>query len=203
MAACGYDREAITGVILAGGRGLRMGGRDKGLVELAGRPMVEHVLERLRPQVGTVLISANRHLERYARLGAPVITDRLDGYQGPLAGVAAALQASDTPNLLVVPCDAPYLPTDLAMRLWLVRESRAAEIAVPHDGRYRQHLFMLLLRTAAPSLTAYLASGRRSVGGWLDGRDVAVASSHGDMGAFLNINTLDQLTVPPRASVEE
>lgn len=111
------ERAQITGLILAGGRGQRMGGRDKGLQPFQGEPLAAHVLRRLQPQVGRVLISANRHADAYAALGAPVIGDTLADFPGPLAGMLAGLQAIETDYLLTVPCDSPYLADDLAVRL--------------------------------------------------------------------------------------
>ena len=129
-------KATITGVILAGGQGRRMGGADKGLQELGGRPMAAHVLERLAPQVGAVLISANRNLERYAELGCPVLPDTLDGYAGPLAGLQAALAQATTPLLVTAPCDSPFLPADLVARLHDGLVAQQAELAVAcADGR--------------------------------------------------------------------
>ncbi|MGC7405224.1 molybdenum cofactor guanylyltransferase MobA [Pandoraea pneumonica] len=110
-------RDAITGLILAGGRGQRMGGRDKGLQLYDGRPLAAHVLARLAPQVGTVLISANRNHATYAALGADVISDETQDFAGPLAGMLSGLRAAKTEYVLVVPCDSPLLPDDLAVRL--------------------------------------------------------------------------------------
>jgi molybdenum cofactor guanylyltransferase len=113
-----YLRESVTGVVLAGGLGRRMGGEDKGLVELAGRAMVEYVLDALRPQVGPLLINANRNLDRYGAYGQPVIGDTLQGYLGPLAGVLSALQRLETDFLVTAPCDAPLIAPDLVARLY-------------------------------------------------------------------------------------
>ncbi len=159
--------QAVTGLLLAGGRGERMGGRDKGLVELAGRPMVAYVIERLAPQVGTLLISANRHLERYREWGLPVLPDPDEcRAAGPLAGILAGLQASETPWLAVAPCDAPCLPTDLVVRL-AAALAPGDLLALPSDGTREQPLFCLLSRSLQPDLAAWLASGHRSVTGYL------------------------------------
>jgi len=127
--------KAVTGLILAGGQARRMSGEDKGLVDLAGRPMVERVIEALRPQVGSLLLSANRNLDRYAAYGYPVVADELDGFQGPLAGVLSALRSVATEFMVAVPCDAPCLPPDLVQRLHASCLADTADAAVVHDGR--------------------------------------------------------------------
>jgi molybdopterin-guanine dinucleotide biosynthesis protein A len=127
-------RQDITGVILAGGEGRRLGGVDKGLQELRGRPMVQWVLERLAPQVDTVLISANRNLQRYAAFGCPVLPDRIPDFAGPLAGLHAALTQAATPLVATVPCDSPFLPADLVARLHAALMADQAELAVARAG---------------------------------------------------------------------
>ena len=122
--------DGITGVILAGGLGRRMGGVDKGLQNLNGRPLVQWVLDRLTPQVDTVLISANQNLLRYGEFGCPVVPDRIPDFSGPLAGLHAALSQSTSPLLATVPCDSPFLPADLVQRLHSALETEGAELAV-------------------------------------------------------------------------
>lgn len=141
----------VTGLILAGGQGRRMGGRDKGLEPLAGRPLVAHVLDRLAGQLAGVMINANRHLDRYADYGDRLITDLEGGYQGPLMGIYSGLRAADTPWVLVVPCDTPALPMDLVPRL--VAGLNDCDIAVAHDGE-RLHPVVALLRTRWPTTWA-------------------------------------------------
>ena len=183
----------ITGVILAGGQGRRMGGADKGLQELGGRPMAAHVLERLAPQVGAVLISANRNLERYAELGCPVLPDTLDGYAGPLAGLQAALAQATTPLLVTAPCDSPFLPADLVARLHDGLVAQQAELAVAcADGRAHR-AFCLLRRELLPGLDAFLAAGERRVGLWHASLKVAEVDFSDEAAAFGNINTTDEL----------
>jgi molybdopterin-guanine dinucleotide biosynthesis protein A len=183
----------ITGVILAGGQGRRMGGADKGLQELGGRPMAAHVLERLAPQVGAVLISANRNLERYAELGCPVLPDTLHGYAGPLAGLQAALAQATTPLLVTAPCDSPFLPADLVARLHDGLVAQQAELAVAcADGRAHR-AFCLLRRELLPGLDAFLAAGERRVGLWHASLKVAEVDFSDEAGAFGNINTTEDL----------
>jgi molybdopterin-guanine dinucleotide biosynthesis protein A len=186
-------KATITGVILAGGQGRRMGGADKGLQELGGRPMAAHVLERLAPQVGAVLISANRNLERYAELGCPVLPDTLDGYAGPLAGLQAALAQATTPLLVTAPCDSPFLPADLVARLHDGLVAQQAELAVAcADGRAHR-AFCLLRRELLPGLDAFLAAGERRVGLWHASLKVAEVDFSDEAAAFGNINTTEDL----------
>jgi molybdopterin-guanine dinucleotide biosynthesis protein A len=184
----GGQCATVTGLVLAGGQARRMGGSDKGLVPLAGRPMVEHVIQALRPQVGSILLSANRNRERYASYGHPVIADDLGDYPGPLAGVAAALRHCTSEFLVTVPCDAPLLPPDLVVRLLAAREAGDADAAVVHDGRRLQPVFLLLHSRVAPSLEAYLADGGRRVDAWLGQLRAVVADFSDRTGAFVNVN---------------
>lgn len=188
----GGRNATVTGLVLAGGRGRRMGGSDKGLVPLAGRPMVEHVIEALRPQVGPILISANRNLERYACYGYPVIADDPGDYLGPLAGVATVLRQRAPGLMVTVPCDAPLLPPDLVARLLGAREASDADAAMVHDGRRSQPVFVLLHGRVAPSLEAYLAGGGRRVDAWLGQLRTAVADFGDRADAFVNVNDPDE-----------
>lgn len=179
----------ITGGILAGGRGRRMGGVDKGLVTWRGRPLIEHVLAALRPQVLELLINANRNQAAYAGYGHPVVADRLDGFAGPLAGFAALLGCCDTDWLAVVPCDAPHLPRDLVARLDTARRRVDADIAVAHDGQRLQPVHVLLGRHLLPDLEAFLAAGERKIDRWY-ARHRMVTVDFGDCpAAFANLNT--------------
>ena len=154
-------RNDITGVILAGGEGRRLGGVDKGLQQLHGRPLVRWVLEGLAPQVGRVLISANRNLPRYAAFGYPVLPDRIPGFAGPLAGLHAALAQAATPLVASVPCDSPFLPADLVQRLYAALLADEAELAVARAGGRTHRAFCLARRGLLPGLDAFLAAGER------------------------------------------
>lgn len=187
--ANGPRPETITGVILAGGRARRMGGLDKGLVPFAGRPLVEWVLESLAPQVGTILISANRTRETYAALGYPVIEDRLPGFQGPLAGFASAMAVVSTPWIVTVPCDGPFLAPDLVERLCTAHERGGAEIAVASDGVRMQPVHALLPVALAPSLNAFLGEGERKIDLWYARHRVALADLSDRAESFANINS--------------
>ena len=166
-------REHITGVILAGGPGTRMGGLDKGLILLDGQSMVERAIARLRPQVAEIVISANRHLERYAQLGLRVVSDPATDYPGPLAGIASACRVVTTEHILTVPCDTPFLDCNLAARLAQTALHQPGSVAVAHDGRRLQPLFMLMARSLGPEIEAQLARGERTIDQWLTTRSYA------------------------------
>lgn len=183
----------VTGLILAGGEGRRMGGADKGLLDFRGRPLVAHATERLAPQVGTMLISANRNLDVYRRLGYPVVTDAGDERCGPLAGIAAGLAACATDWLVCVPCDCPALPRDLVERLLAGAEECQASMAVAAaDGRM-QPTFQLVRRECLPALHAYLAAGERRVGQWCREQG-ALEVAFPEVGAFENLNNPTDLS---------
>ena len=191
----------ITGLILAGGRGTRMGEVDKGLQAFRGTSMAAHVMQRLAPQVATLAISANRNLEAYAALGVPVWPDDLQGYAGPLAGLETGLRRCTTDYLVTAPCDSPFLPHDLVARLHAALLAADADLALAvteeagGDGapRIQPHpVFALVKRAALPELSAYLAAGGRRMDGWYDRIRVARVRFD-DADAFRNINTLHEL----------
>ncbi|MGI9303625.1 MAG: molybdenum cofactor guanylyltransferase MobA [Gammaproteobacteria bacterium] len=183
------SKESTTAVILAGGQARRMQGEDKGLIELNGRPMIAYILDIVRPQAHDVLINANRNHERYAGFGHRVISDELSGFQGPLAGMASAMQAAATPFVACVPCDGPLLPPDLMTRLHTVRGDEDADIAVAHDGNRMQPVFALLKCDLLPSLQAFLQAGERKIDHWYAQHRVALADFSNEPDIFLNINT--------------
>lgn len=179
----------VTGVILAGGRARRLGGIDKGLLPVAGKPLIAWVIEGLVPQVGGLLISANRNLDTYGGFGYPVISDTLDGFQGPLSGILSAMGAAPTPWILTVPCDGPCLPPDLVPRLIRALAEAQATLAVASDGVCIQPVFGLLPVSLVGDLREYLALGKREVGRWLGRHRLAVADFHDHPDAFANLNT--------------
>lgn len=183
----------VTGLLLAGGAGSRMGGADKGLVLLRGQPLAAHVLARLAPQVGPLLISANRYVAAYTALapGAQVLADAVPG-QGPLGGWLAALMACTTPWLATVPCDAPALPLDLVARLHAAALAQGADAAVATTGEGWQPTFALLRPELAPHLVAYLTGGQRAIRHWLVQQRLALVPFD-DAAAFANLNTPDDL----------
>jgi molybdopterin molybdotransferase len=190
------NKESISGLILAGGRGTRMGHVDKGLQPFGGTTMAAHVLARLEPQVATVAINANRNLDTYAAYGAPVWTDDTPDYAGPLAGLQAGLRRCATTYLLTAPCDSPFLPGDLAERLMDGLRAAGADLAVAvteENGRRQVHpVFCLLKAGLEPVLSAYLDGGGRRMDGWYPQIKVAEVPFD-DADAFRNINTLDEL----------
>lgn len=193
----------IVGLILAGGQGARMGHQDKGLVLLNGEPMVAHVARRLAPQVGRLIISANRHAEHYAQYGT-VVADgapALGDFQGPLVGLAAGLVAAshaDDDWVVAVPCDTPFLPHDLATRLIAEAVSAQAPLAYAMAGGQRHAACMALRPSLLPDLRAYLQAGDRKVGVW-QARVGGVAACFDDApDAFMNVNTPEDLAVAER-----
>ncbi|MEW6763370.1 MAG: gephyrin-like molybdotransferase Glp [Pseudomonadota bacterium] len=200
------DKHLITGLILAGGRGSRMGNVDKGLQPFRGTTMAQHVLERLAPQVGSVIINANRNLESWRVFNVPVWPDETPDFAGPLAGLEAGLRHCATPWLLAAPCDSPFLPADLAERLAAAVDAEDADLAfaVTREPGMRQQahpVFCLVKASRLPQLSQYLLEGGRRVDGWY--KDLkAVEVLFEDADAFRNINTLDELkgldeTQPP------
>lgn len=184
------SRQSVTGLVLAGGKGSRMGGVDKGLVDWRGRPLVAHVIERLAPQVDRILISANRNRERYEAFGHAVVADCLSDFGGPLAGLQAAFAVCETPLLATVPCDAPRLPQDLVARLLAGLGSADIAVAASPDGM--EPTFLLCRRTLAPALEAWLAEGGRKVAAWLLAMN-AVVVPFADQAAFVNLNRPEDL----------
>ena len=190
------DKDDITGLILAGGRGSRMGGVDKGLQTHHGMPLAMHALLRLAPQVVEVLINANRNLAAYESMGAQVWPDALPDYPGPLAGFLAGLEHCATPYLATVPCDSPHFPDDLVARLAERLDAEDAEIAIAatrEDGELRlQPVFSLMRATVLESLVRFTSSGQRKIDAWTATlREVAVEFD--DASAFVNANTLAEL----------
>ena len=183
----------ITGVVLAGGQGSRMGGVDKGLQEFRGRPMVAHALERLVPQVDEVLINANRNAEAYARFGHRVIADEIEGFAGPLAGFERGLAHASGDLVVTVPCDSPFLPHDLVSRLREALEREGADVAVAKAGDQVHPVFCLMRRGVHASLRDFLASGQRKIDRWYPQLRATLVAFDDEADAFLNVNTLEEL----------
>ncbi|QHE84559.1 molybdenum cofactor guanylyltransferase MobA [Hydrogenophaga sp. BPS33] len=191
------SRDQITGLVLAGGRGSRMGGVDKGLQNHQGMPLTLHALLRLQPQVGAAMISANRNLSAYEAMGVPVWPDSIDGYAGPLAGLLTGLEHVQTDWLVTVPCDTPNFPTDVVERLATAAAAQDAEIAMaaaPEEGRLRaQPVFCLLRTDLMESLVSYLNAGERKFDRWT-AKHRTVEVPFDDAQAFFNANTLAELS---------
>jgi molybdopterin-guanine dinucleotide biosynthesis protein A len=191
------SQDQISAVILAGGRGTRMGGADKGLQNFRGMPMAMFTLMRLMPQVSEVMINANRNLSAYESFGVPVWPDSMSDYAGPLAGILTALERCETDYLVTVPCDTPLFPQDLVPRLAAALEEQDAEIAMAsapeEDGQMRaQPVFSLLKRELMESLVRFTQGGGRKIDAWT-GQHRTVLVPFADAGAFRNANTLAEL----------
>lgn len=190
------DKSQITGIVLAGGRGSRMGGIDKGLQIHQGTPLAMHALLRLAPQVGEMMINANRNLGAYESMGVPVWPDALPDYPGPLAGFLAGLERCETPYLVTVPCDSPLFPADLVARLAAALEAESAEVAMAatrEAGELRlQPVFCLMHSMVLESLVRFTASGRRKIDAWTATLPTATVLFD-DARAFVNANTLPEL----------
>lgn len=184
----------ITGVVLAGGRGSRMGEQDKGLMPLAGRPMIAAVLERFAPQVDEVLISANRNLEIYASFGYRVMVDEVSGYAGPLAGLECAMTHARHTLIASVPCDTPFLPRDLVARLLRARREVGAQVAVAKTGARTHPVFCLTSRDLRAHLRAFLDRGERKMDAWYATLQHVEVAFDDDAAAFLNINSPEDLS---------
>ena len=186
------DRR-ITGVLLAGGQGSRMGGVDKGLVELAGRPMAAHALERLAPQVDELIINANQNPAAWQAFGYPVFGDDIDGFAGPLAGLHAALVRAQHPLVVTAPCDSPFLPADLVQRLAAALHAADAQLAVAKTFDQPHPVFCLCRRDLAGHLGAFLASGGRKIDRWYGSLNIVEVPFDDEEAAFRNINTRAEL----------
>ena len=186
-------KARVSGIVLAGGQGSRMGGVDKGLQPFRGKPMVAHVIERLAPQVDELLINANRNPDDYARFGHRVIADEIPGFAGPLAGFERGLAHASGELVATVPCDSPFLPADLIARLRAQLESADAELAVARTGEQPHPVFTLMRRDVLPSLQRFLGSGQRKIDRWYGELRVAEVAFDDEADAFLNINTRDEL----------
>jgi molybdopterin-guanine dinucleotide biosynthesis protein A len=183
--------ESVSGIVLAGGQGRRMGGVDKGLQLLRGRPMIEWVLERLSPQVAEVIVNANQNLDTYRKLARRVVPDEIGGFAGPLAGLHAGLKAAAHPLVVTVPCDSPFLPADLVSRL--NSSLKHHDLAVAKTGDQPHPVFSLMKREVRESLEAFLAQGGRKIDAWYAALKVIEVSFDDEADAFRNINTLEEL----------
>lgn len=169
-----------------------MGGADKGLIELHGKPIIEYILEVIEPQCDHIIINANRNIDRYAVYGHPVLTDSLDDYQGPLAGFAIGLKHAKTPYIITLPCDAPDLPQDLVHRMMNSLNDHQADIAVAHDGERMQPVYALIRTSLLQSLDTFLQSGDRKIDRWYAQNNMVNVDFSDVPHIFNNINTPEQ-----------
>jgi len=179
----------ITAVVLAGGQGRRMGGQDKGLIEINGKALIAILVDQLKQQISSILINANRNLERYQAMGYPVVSDQLSDYQGPLAGFACAMTAVDTDFILTLPCDGPSLATDYVARFIASQARTGAPICVADDGERLQPVHALIKVDLLSSLNAFLDSGERKIDRWYAMHDFVQTDFSDCADMFRNINT--------------
>lgn len=184
---------SITGIVLAGGKGRRMGGADKGLVEFLGKPLVSHVIQRLTPQVDEILISANREMETYAGLGFRVISDDITDFAGPLAGLHKGMLEAKHPYVLTVPCDTPLLPMSLVNRLMRGLLGQDADVAVAKTGLQSHPVFCLCRKSLLPHLEDFLQHDGHKFEAWYSSLEVAEVLFDDTPQAFININTREEL----------
>lgn len=186
----------MTGLILAGGRGSRMGSVDKGLQSFRGKPMVQYAIDRLSPQVSRVMINANQNLDVYKAFGVSVLSDEIQGFAGPLAGLQAGLMHCTSPFLVTVPCDSPFFPANLVSELGAALLAQNADIAVAvtgeGEGSQAHPVFCLVKASLLPHLNEFLQSGQRKIDKWYASLKLA-SVPFGDEDAFSNINTNDEL----------
>ncbi|MDA1117395.1 MAG: molybdenum cofactor guanylyltransferase [Proteobacteria bacterium] len=183
--------DGVSGIVLAGGQGRRMGGVDKGLQPLHGKPMVAWALERLAPQVDEIIVNANQNLETYASFGHRVVADAVGGFAGPLAGLHAGLTAASHPLAVTVPCDSPFLPLDLVARLHTALGEN--DLAVAKTGDQPHPVFSLVRRSVLDHLGAFLGDGGRKIDAWYASLKVVEVRFDDQADAFRNINTREEL----------
>jgi molybdenum cofactor guanylyltransferase len=185
------NTQNITAVILAGGQGSRLGGQDKGLIELNKLPLIQHLINRIQPQVADIIISANRNLKNYAELGFSVYKDDIRDFAGPLAGILKALQQNKNDWLLTVPADSPFIPDDLAQRLSQNIEDN--KVIIAYDGKRLQPTFSLIHKSMESSLNKFLQQGERKTRVWMQQQPHAIVDFSDQADAFININTEEEL----------
>ncbi len=190
--------EKISAIILSGGRATRMGGVDKGLVNLHGKPLIAHVIERLAAQVDELFINANRELEIYQTFGLPVFNDETQDFSGPLAGFQLALKHATHDYVCIVPCDSPFLPDNLVQKLFTALLEENADIAVANSDQNTHPVFCLCRKSVLPSLEAFIKGGQAKVSAWQKSLhyvevDFTEPDDNGATKAFLNLNTLEDL----------
>jgi molybdopterin-guanine dinucleotide biosynthesis protein A len=196
--------EHITGLILAGGRAQRMGGIDKGLIPFHGKPLIESAISRLKPQVSTILINANRSITKYSHYGYPVLMDETPDFSGPLAGFSVGLKHCKTPYLLTSPCDSPLLPTDLAEKMAYQLEDDDLELVFASskedDGKtWSQPVFCLMKSNLQDSLNAFLSRGDLKIDRWFKELHSATVVFENAQ-AFANVNTPEELAALEKIS---
>ena len=189
------DNQAkITGVVLAGGLARRMGGTDKGLIQLKGRPLISYAIDALLSVTDRVLINANRNHEAYRALGYPVVSDQTSTFDGPLAGILSAMQAVETPYILTVPCDCPLFQGKHLQRMAATMDVEKMDCCAAFDGRRLHPVFLLLDCRLSASLEAYLSAGQRKIDSWLNQHRLGLVDYSDQPEIFQNVNTQEDLT---------
>jgi molybdenum cofactor guanylyltransferase len=188
------SNKKISAIILAGGQGRRMGYQDKGLIQWHGKSLITHVIERIKQQVDEIVINCNQNQEQYQQFGYPIITDRLNDFQGPLAGIEAGLEVINHEYCLICPCDTPFLPATLVKELYSALQTNKSDAAYPVCGQQRHYIPVLLHKKHLPSLQQYLATGQRSIHGWYQSINTTQVG-YTDQQAFANFNQPSSLTM--------
>jgi molybdopterin-guanine dinucleotide biosynthesis protein A len=184
----------VSAIILAGGRATRMGGVDKGLVQFKSKPLINHVISRLTPQVDEIIINANREIAQYTTFGYQVLQDEIIDYPGPLAGILLGLKYAKNDLILCVPCDSPLLPDNLVQQLKTALIKDSADIAVATCNGNTHPVFCLCKKSLLPSLESFLAEGNRKVSAWQKSQRYVEADFSGNPDAFINLNTKEDLS---------
>jgi len=192
LRALDEKQERVGAVVLAGGLARRMGGQDKGLVELRGRPMASWAVDAIQPHVHQIVINANRNHDAYTEMGCPVVADRHSGHIGPLAGLSAAIHQLDTDYVFMCPCDSPFVDSALVNVLGHACIETSSDIAVANDGVRMQPVFCLVHKRTLASLDAYLESGERKIDRWYATQKMIEVDCSEFAGSFRNINTEDE-----------
>lgn len=185
--------QEVTAAIIAGGKGERMGGKDKGWLNIHGQPIIERILHSIQPQVQHIVINANRNISAYQQYNYPVVRDPVSDFSGPLAGFSAVMNIAKTDYILTLPCDTPQIPAQLVERMWQGLVSSNANIAVAHDGERIQPMTALIATHLRPSIEAFLAAGDRKVALWCRQQHATLIDFSDQPEMFFNINTEQQL----------
>jgi len=188
-------QTTVAGVILAGGLARRMHHQDKGLILYRGRPLIRYAIDALAGAVPEIIINANRNLEHYRQFGLPVVPDPSAHFDGPLAGILAALRHTRADVLVVLPCDSPLILTEHVRTLLAARAERDADIAAAHDGERLHPVFLALKTRLQDSLQDYLAGGERRIDRWLERHRLVLADFSATPHIFTNLNTMTDLTI--------
>ena len=187
------SHKNVTGLILAGGQARRMGGTDKGLIMLEGRTMISYTIDALEPQVNSIMINANRNIDKYQTYGYPVISDEMADYQGPLAGMASGLKHCETEYIVTAPCDGPLLASNYVATLLQSAQQNNSKISVAFDGKRLQPVYALIHTGLLNDLNDFLASGARKIDHWYEKHQYAKGDFSSIPEMFTNINTPEDL----------